>query len=194
MTRSTTTNGSGRAAAAEPRRRPERAEALIRLLCAEHGPSVLRYAIRLTGDRAAAEDVVQETLIRAWKHADRLVEGKGSVRGWLLTVARNIVMDQVRARAIRPAEVAEVDERSSVRADHSESVVNALLVLEALGRVSAEHREVLVERYYRGRSVTEVARHLGVPPGTVKSRSYHALRAIRSAIGGREAMLGREVA
>jgi RNA polymerase sigma-70 factor, ECF subfamily len=73
-------------------------------------------------------------------------------------------------------------------------VVNTLLVLDALDQVSAEHREVLVERYCRGRSVIEAARHLGVPPGTVKSRSYHALRAIRAAIGGRESMLGREVA
>ena len=71
-------------------RRPAAAEALIRSLYEQHGRSLLAYATRLTGDRAAAEDVVQETLVRAWKHADNLVESKGSVRGWLLTVARNI--------------------------------------------------------------------------------------------------------
>src|SRR5829696_4032877 len=89
-------------------------EALIRTLFEEHGRAVLAYATRLTGDRAAAEDVVQETLLRAWKHHEKLVEGQGSVRGWLLTVARNLVTDRARARAVRPTEVAEVVERPPV--------------------------------------------------------------------------------
>jgi len=56
--------------------------------------------------------------------------------------------------------------------------------MEALDRVSPEHREVLVELYYRGRSMAETAKELGVPPGTVKSRSYYALRALRAVMGG----------
>ncbi len=172
-------------------RGPEAAEALIRSLYAEHGRSLLAYATRLTGDRAAAEDVVQETLLRAWKHADDLSEGRGSVRGWLLTVARNIVTDRARARAARPAEVADVEDRPPVEADHSESVVNTMVMLEALDQVSPEHREVLVQLYYRGRSVTEAAKVLGVPPGTVKSRSYYALRALRAVMAGQEAEVAR---
>ncbi|MFI7066558.1 sigma-70 family RNA polymerase sigma factor [Kribbella sp. NPDC050124] len=161
-------------------RGPETGEALVRSLYAEHGRSLLAYATRLTGDRAAAEDVVQETLLRAWKHADDLTAGKGSVRGWLLTVARNIVTDRARARAVRPTEVGDVEDRPPVEADHSESVVNTMVVLDALDQVSPEHREVLVQLYYRGRSVAEAAKELGVPPGTVKSRSYYALRALRA--------------
>src|SRR5947209_4168354 len=90
-------------------RRPRESsdEALIRTLYQEHGRSLLAYATRLTGDRAAAEDVVQETLIRAWRHAAAMVNERGSVRGWLLTVARNIVTDPMRAKAARPREVAE---------------------------------------------------------------------------------------
>ena len=144
--------------------RPAAAETLIRSLYEQHGRSLLAYATRLTGDRAAAEDVMQETLLRAWKHADDLIEGKGSVRGWLLTVARNIVTDRARARAARPAEVSAVVDRSH-GGDHAEAVVNTMVVLEALDQVSPEHREVLVELYYRGRSVTEAATTLGRPAG-----------------------------
>ncbi|TCO44300.1 RNA polymerase sigma-70 factor (ECF subfamily) [Kribbella antiqua] len=172
-------------------RGPDAAEALIRSLYAEHGRSLLAYATRLTGDRAAAEDVVQETLVRAWKHADDLTEGKGSVRGWLLTVTRNIVTDRARARAVRPAEVADVEDRPPVESDHSEAVVNTMVVLAALDKVSPEHREVLVELYYRGRSVNEAAKELGVPPGTVKSRSYYALRALRAVMAGTEPEVAR---
>jgi RNA polymerase sigma-70 factor (ECF subfamily) len=171
---------------------PDRgAEALIRSLYAEHGRSLLAYATRLTGDQAAAEDVVQETLLRAWKHAGDLVEGKGSVRGWLLTVTRNIVTDRARARAVRPAEVGEVEDHPPVERDHSDSVVNSMVVLDALDQVTPEHREVLVELYYRGRTVTEAAQELGLPPGTVKSRSYYALRALRSVLGGAGAEVAR---
>jgi RNA polymerase sigma-70 factor (ECF subfamily) len=166
------------------------AETLIRSLYEQHGRSLLAYATRLTGDRAAAEDVVQETLLRAWKHADDLVEGKGSVRGWLLTVARNIVTDRARARAVRPAEVTAVVDRSH-EGDHAEAVVNTMVVLDALDQVSPEHREVLVELYYRGRTVSEAATTLGVPPGTVKSRSFHALRALRAVMGEPEAEVAR---
>jgi RNA polymerase sigma-70 factor, ECF subfamily len=160
-------------------------EALIRSLYEEHGRSLLAYATRLTGDRASAEDVVQETLLRAWKHSDAMVNQKGSVRGWLLTVARNIVTDRVRAKASRPTEVAETPTTGPVAGDHAENVVNSMVVLDALDHLSAEHREVLVELYYRGRTVTEAAQVLGVPPGTVKSRSYYALRAMRTVIGGK---------
>jgi RNA polymerase sigma-70 factor (ECF subfamily) len=158
-------------------------EALVRSLYEQHGRSLLAYATRLTGDHAAAEDVVQETLMRAWRHSDAMVEHKGSIRGWLLTVARNIVIDRVRAKSARPAEVAETPSTPPVEVDHADDVVNSMVVLDALEQLSPEHREVLVELYYRGRTMSEAATVLGVPQGTVKSRSYHALRAMRAAMG-----------
>jgi RNA polymerase sigma-70 factor (ECF subfamily) len=166
--------------------RPKRAkgEDLIRHLYAEHGRSLLAYATRLTGDRAAAEDVVQETLVRAWKHADDLENGKGSVRGWLLTVARNIIVDRARARSSRPQEVEEPAESPAVQRDHAQTVVDSMTVLGAMDGLSPEHRDVLVEIYYRGRTVAEAAESLGVAPGTVKSRSYYALRALRTVMSG----------
>lgn len=154
-------------------------EALIRSLYEEHGRALLAYAQRLTGDRSAAEDVVQETLIRAWKHPDALVNGKGSVRGWLLTVARNIITDRYRAKAARPTEVAESATTQPVERDHADAVVDSMVVMEALDRLSPDHRDVLMEIYFQGRSVAEAATRLGIPPGTVKSRSHYALKALR---------------
>ncbi|HEX4225778.1 MAG TPA: sigma-70 family RNA polymerase sigma factor [Pseudonocardiaceae bacterium] len=171
------------------KRQADADEALVRALYTEHGRALLAYATRLTGDRAAAEDVVQETLVRAWKHPEVLVNEKGSVRGWLFTVARNLITDRARARAVRPVEVAESPTTPPIERDHAESVVDSMVVLDALEQLSGQHREVLVELYFRGRTVTETARVLGVPAGTVKSRSHNALRALRASFGGRRAEL-----
>jgi RNA polymerase sigma-70 factor (ECF subfamily) len=159
-------------------------EALVRSLFAEHGRAMLAYATQLTRDRAAAEDVVQEALVRAWRHPESLDSAKGSVRGWLLTVVRNIVLDQIRARNRRPAEVRESPPDAAVEGDHSERVVNSMVVVDALSQLSAEHRAVLEQVYLQGNTVNEAAEALGIPPGTVKSRSFYALRALREA--GRE--------
>lgn len=154
-------------------------EAMIRALFTEHGAAMLAYAASLTNDRAAAEDVVQEALLRAWRHPDSLVNGKGSVRGWLLTVVRNIVIDRARARQSRPPEVAETPGRDPVEPDHAERVTQRLELMGALERLPPHHRDVIEHVYVRGYSVSETAEKLGVPPGTVKSRAHHALRALR---------------
>ena len=154
-------------------------EALITALYNEHGGSLLAYATRLTNDRSEAEDVVQETLLRAWKHPEVLVNGQGSVRGWLLTVARNIVVDRARARSARPAEVPEHPGHPTVAPDRPEDVVDSITVLGAIDQLSPEHRNVLVELYWRGSSVAEAAERLSVPPGTVKSRAYYGLQSLR---------------
>lgn len=162
---------------------PVPGEDLIRTIYVEHGRALLAYATRLTGDAAAAEDVVQETLVRAWKHGAALSDGSRSVRGWLLTVARNIVTDRARARRARPTEVAENPATPPIERDHADGVVDTMVVLDGLGALSAEHRRVLIEVYYRGRTTAEAAEVLGVPAGTVKSRTYYALRALRAALG-----------
>ena len=172
------------------KRQADADEALVRALYNEHGRALLAYATRLlSNDRAAAEDVVQETLVRAWKHPEILVNEKGPVRGWLFTVARNLITDRVRARAVRPVEVSESPATPPIQLDHAESVVDGMVVLAALEKLSDPHREVLIELYFVGRTVTEAAGVLGVPAGTVKSRSYNALRALREAFGVRRVEL-----
>jgi RNA polymerase sigma-70 factor (ECF subfamily) len=160
-------------------------EHLIRQLYQEHGGALLAYATRLMGERPAAEDVVQETLIRAWRNPDALTEDKGSVRGYLFTITRNIAIDRHRARRARPAEVAETYSSTPVEPDQSDQVVDSMVVLAAMNQLSSEHRGVLEAIFFRGRTVEETAEELGVPIGTVKSRSYYALRRLRDSIGER---------
>lgn len=185
----------GRSSAHRRSRRPARdeaAEALVHAVHHEHGRALLAYATRLLGDRVAAEDVVQETLLRAWRNPQVLTNGKGSTRGWLLTVARNIVTDRLRARSARPQEVAENPDRPPVQRDHAEAVVASMTVLRALEALSEDHRGVLDQIYFQGRSLGEAATVLGIPTGTVKSRSYYALRALReklTARAGTEALM-----
>jgi RNA polymerase sigma-70 factor (ECF subfamily) len=162
----------------------EQDAALLRALQEEHGEALYAYALRLChGDRQRAEDLVQETMLRAWRHPEAMDTTRGSVRGWLFTTTRNLAIDAWRRRSARVAEVYtyQVPERVP-DVDEAERAVEAWTVAEALNRLSAAHREVLVECFYRGRSVAEAAARLGVPPGTVKSRTHYALRALRLAL------------
>ncbi len=149
----------------------------------EHAAALWGYCLRLTGhDHARAEDVVQETLLRAWRSMPRLEAGTGSVRAWLFTVARNIVIDEWRTkRSQSELTVADVPEVPA-DAERTDQLLMSWVVADALTRLSAEHRAVLLECYYRGQSVAEAARRLGVPEGTVKSRTHYALRALRLAL------------
>jgi RNA polymerase sigma-70 factor, ECF subfamily len=162
------------------RRQPVANEALIRSLFTEHGQALLAYATKLTRDRVAAEDIVQEALLRAWRHPDSLFNGKGCVRAWLFTVVKNLATDRLRARRVRPTEVAESPSAIAIEPDPANRLVERLTMLDALGRLSAEHREVLRHVYLAGRTVADTAERLGVPAGTVKSRVHYALGALRT--------------
>jgi len=147
-----------------------------------------RFALRLTGDEGLAQDVVQETLVRAWRHPDVLARGDDRVRAWLFTVARHLVVDDRRsARHRREAVVGEpgvldrLDCAPTAR-DDTQSVLDAWLVGDALATLSPEHRAVVVGAYYGGQSVAELATELGIPAGTVKSRLHYGLRALRLAL------------
>ena len=157
-------------------------EAFVTALWDEHGNALLGYVNRLVGDPGRAEDIVQEVMLRAWRHADSLDAGTRSLRPWLFTVAGHLATDHHRARRSRPEVLGAdaLDQRAV--GDGIDRAVDAWEVSAAFGALSPEHRGVLVETYYRGRSVAEAATALGVPAGTVKSRTYYALRALRLAL------------
>lgn len=158
-------------------------EQLIRALYAEHGGPLLGYVQRLTGgDRQSAEDIVQETLLRAWRNPGALT-GR-PVRPWLFTVARNLVVDSYRARRARPAEVGDPERLAAAWAtgDGADRALESWTVADAMSTLRPGHRQVLIETFYLGRSVSQAAAALGIPAGTVKSRTYYALRALKLAL------------
>jgi RNA polymerase sigma-70 factor (ECF subfamily) len=159
--------------------RADRDEELLRALHDQYAASLWSFVVRLTGgDRARAQDVVQETMLRAWRNPSVLDENQGSARAWLFTVARRIVVDEWRsARARREVTVGEPPEL--VEADQVDAMLDEWIVAEALDRLTPEHRDVIIECYYRGHSTAEAAEILSIPPGTVKSRTHYAIRALR---------------
>ncbi|MCX4862711.1 sigma-70 family RNA polymerase sigma factor [Streptomyces sp. NBC_01369] len=152
----------------------------------EHGPALLHFLLGLTfGDRQRAEDLLQETLVRAWQHPEAFDSAYDSMRPWLFTVARRLAIDARRSRQARPTEVCDaVLETTAAGDDTAEAAVSALDVRDAVRTLSPEHRAVLVQMYFRGLTVDETARALGIPAGTVKSRSYYALRQLSRNLPG----------
>ncbi|GAB7042445.1 sigma-70 family RNA polymerase sigma factor [Catenuloplanes niger JCM 9533] len=152
----------------------------LRLAYETHGPILLNYLLRLTsGNRGMAEDILQETLMRAWNHPEaRTADGQWS-RGWLFTVARRIAIDHIRAAQGRPVE--QLDERLEERhaaADEIDRLINTREIRDAVARLPVRLRSALIEIYFQERSVAEAAQNLAVPEGTVKSRTFYALRAL----------------
>lgn len=162
---------------------PDSQHQLMQELHDEHASALWAFCVRLTGrDRGRAQDLCQETLLRAWQHPDVLERSPQQVRSWLFTVARNLMIDDWRsARAHRETVMAELPEQPLGK-EQVDELLESWVVAEAVCRLSADHRQVLYECYYQGRSVADAARRLAVPEGTVKSRTHYALRALRLAL------------
>lgn len=142
------------------------------------------FAIRRLGDRGAAEEVVQDTLLHAWRSAARFDAERGSTTAWLFTIARNLVTDRLRRDAVRPPRAATdaedlLDREGFLEEDAIDRAIESWQLADALARLTHEHREAIVLVHYLGLTVREAAARLEVPPGTVKSRVYYGLRALR---------------
>ncbi|WP_417563613.1 sigma-70 family RNA polymerase sigma factor [Microbacterium sp.] len=156
-------------------------DARLEALYDAHARPVWRYVVSLTGDRSGADDVVQETLLRAWRTPHILAEDPSTTRAWMITVARHLVIDDARsARRRHEHPVGDLPERGVD--DDTDRLFEAILVEEALRTLSADHRTVIVAAYYGGRGIAQIAAELGIPQGTVKSRLHYGLRALRLAL------------
>ena len=156
-------------------------EQLARGLYESHGPALEGWAFSRFSDRQVAEEVVQETVLAAWRKYDQYDPGRGSERAWMFGIARNVAAtrhrrnqrhlrsvptDPVIDSGIEDAELARVAERS--------------LIADAIRALSPDHRDVVSAAYWEGLSTKEIAARLGIPDGTVKSRLHYALRILRA--------------
>lgn len=156
----------------------------VRQAYAAHGPELYRLAHRALGDAGAAQDVVQETFLRAWRARDRFDPTRGSLRTWLFAIARNVVTDAARARAVRPVttELSPQTEPPAAAVDDWDALVRRVLVETALDRLGDEHRQALQQTYLADRPCSEVAAELGIPESTLRSRVFYGLKALRMAM------------
>jgi RNA polymerase sigma-70 factor (ECF subfamily) len=152
----------------------------VREAYAAHSGELYGFAVRSLGDSGLAEEAVQETFLRAWKAGERYDPEIGSLRTWLFAILRNVVIDMGRARASRPRVGPEQGIEPSV--EPLEQALVAWQVEEAMRRIGEDHRQVLLETHFRARPYAEVAAELGVPEGTIKSRVYYGLKALRVAL------------
>ncbi|MEJ0014462.1 MAG: sigma-70 family RNA polymerase sigma factor [Actinomycetota bacterium] len=151
-----------------------------------HGRALFSYVGRMTGDNALAQDIVQETLLKAWKQPKILEQNNDSVRAWLFTVARNLVIDDRRSARFRRESTTDTIPDVPT-ADETDAVLEAWIISDVLLTLSEVHRRAIVSAYYLGNSVAEIARQEEVPVGTIKSRLHYALAALKLSLQERGA-------
>ncbi|MFJ2095339.1 sigma-70 family RNA polymerase sigma factor [Streptomyces sp. NPDC087901] len=170
---------------------PQQRTAFIEQLYADNARYLTSLLLsRVDGDRQTAEDIVQETMLRAWSNADKLSAEPAFARPWLITVTKNILIDLHRRRQCRPQEVAydpSWPSHVSISTDFSGHIVSALTVQQILPKLTPQQSDVVRRVYLMEHSLEEVATTLGIPQGTVKSRLFYALRAMGQILARAEA-------
>ena len=150
------------------------------------GGELYRMALRALNDVGLAEEAVQETFLRAWRAADRYDPKRSSLRTWMFAIARNVTIDLARARSVRPQQTGREVEHTQEAKDTTEESLRSWEMEEALRHIGPHHRHAIVETYYRDRPCAEVAAEAGVPVGTMRSRIYYGLKALRLVLEERE--------
>jgi RNA polymerase sigma-70 factor (ECF subfamily) len=145
-----------------------------------YGGRLYGLGVRLLGDRGLAEELVQETFVRLWRTADRFDPERGSVTTFIFAIARRLAIDLWRRPSSRPFEPE--PEAAGGAGDPLEPALLGLAIRDALDSLSPSHREVLELAYHEDLRQTDIAEQLGLPLGTVKTRTYYALRALRVAL------------
>ncbi|MER5359063.1 sigma-70 family RNA polymerase sigma factor [Streptomyces sp. NPDC002785] len=147
-----------------------------------YGGELFGFAFKALEDRQLAEDVVQETFIRAWRSPRGFDPDQGSLRTWLFAIARNSVADAMRRRKVREGPGLsswDVVSESSSAFDGVDQLLDRIQLGEALERLSPQHREAVVEVYFSGRTCAELGEELGIPASTMRSRLYYGVRSLR---------------
>jgi RNA polymerase sigma-70 factor, ECF subfamily len=152
----------------------------VRDLYHAYSGELFGFALNALGERGVAEEVVQEVFTRAWRHADSYDAGRGSVRTWLYQIARHAIIDARRRAAVRPSlALHEPSERDAGGGPTIEQAMLGWQVVSALERLTPEHRQMIRLAHFQGLTMREIAERCELPVGTVKSRTWYALRSLR---------------
>lgn len=151
-----------------------------------HGAELFRFCRGMLGDNGGAEDAVQECFVRAWRARDRFDPATASLRTWLFSIARNVVIDMHRRSAVRPAVGKELHDDMRTVNDHADQVVLGLQLRQGLAGLTVDQRVAVTEIALRGRTSADLAMELGASDSTVRSRLYYGLKAMRATIQKRE--------
>lgn len=149
-------------------------------LTARYSPRLRGLVRRIAGSDALVDEAVQETLLRVWRNAARFDPQRATVATFAFAIARNVVTDLWRRAQVRPVSAGGVAEETVTARDDVDPMLTGLLVRDALAGLSAEHRQVIELGYYQGMRQNEVAERLQIPIGTVKTRTFYALRHLRA--------------
>ncbi len=153
-------------------------EAGLREAFLAHGGELFGFARRSLNSKEYAEDAVQETFSRAWRSRSRFDPSLGSLRTWLFAIERRVILD-LSAKRMKDSTFPLDAAHEPLGEDHVERAMMGWQMESALARLDPEHRMVVTELYFNGRSGREVAELFGLPEGTVRSRAFYALRMLR---------------
>ena len=151
----------------------------LRALYRTYGGELLGFALNALGERGAAEEIVQEVFLRAWRHAGQYDAARAGVRTWLYQITRHAIIDARRRASVRPALAQHEPKSETEAAGMLEQAMLGWQVAAALERLTPEHRQMIRMAQFRGLTMREIAEHTGLPLGTVKSRTWYALRSLR---------------
>jgi RNA polymerase sigma-70 factor, ECF subfamily len=154
-------------------------EQALREAFVAHRPELAGLARRALGSAHLAEDAVQETFARAWRSRQRFDASRGSLKTWLYAIERHLLVDMARSRQRQEIRDTRLENSSEPIVDHVEHAIASWQVEEAVGQLTDAHRTVIVEMYFKGTTSKELAVRLAVPEGTVRSRLFYALKALK---------------
>jgi RNA polymerase sigma-70 factor (ECF subfamily) len=156
----------------------------------KYGRAAFALLVRITHDKLAAEDLLQELFLRLWNRAREFDSGKGSLNVWIMSIARNMAIDHVRSAQTRfSSRLRSIDHVDALYVAHNPSAPESRIhdvrtIRGAFAALSADEKRVMELAYFEGFSQSEIAERLAQPLGTVKSRMRSALERLRAAVRG----------
>ena len=169
----------------------ERAPLAVERIWAEHAQTVFGYLVNTLRDRRRAEDVHQQVFLEVWQRMDNYDPKRASILTWVMTIARSRAIDELRRQVPEPRDPTAAWQ-TTVADDDPETTPDALVerwtMTHMLGRLREEESTLLRLRFYHGLSQTEIADHLGIPLGTVKTRMVAALRRMQEMMEAEQAI------